>query len=739
MDHHQIETMLQTVVVALSGGVLLIMLSYWLRVPAIVVLLPGGVLLGPMFLNIVRSETLGSGLNVLISLAVAIILFEGGLTLNVQRYREASGVIRRILTVGVVTTWMGTALAIWMIVGLDLNQSILAASMVIVTGPTVITPLLKRIRVTPRLHTILHWEGVLIDPIGVFIAILWFEWISGGQGQTVIAQSALRVLYGLGIGIAGGLAAAQAVARRLAPEHLVNVFTLASAILIFGLAELFASESGLLAVTVAGLVVGLQKPAELKQIQQFKSELTDLAIGMLFVLLAARLEFSQFAQFGAAGVASVAAVMFLVRPLNVLLSTAGFDLNWREKAFLSWMAPRGIVAASMASLFAIRLGQAGVPNARFVETFTYSVIVATVLLQGFTAGPLSRWLGVHAPPATGWLIVGAHAFGRRVARFIREAAGVQVVLADTNTRSIFAAREEGLPAMAIDARDTAELPERYDMQGVGNLLALTDNQDLNQLLCQRWSDVMGRTHVYRWSPTPRQEEIEGSAGRPVWTHLPKPSLVSAELSRSESSLRTVANGPRGEGALAVVVGNEVRLDPPPPDKPDKTELFTSALYLTREADYLARSIHPTLVMRLEAEGLEALLGRLVDRIVQLIPAVPRDETVRELLERERTFPTLLGHGVAVPHTYCRKLDTRMCAVGQVPGGMEFKAGAEPVHLVFLLLSPPGDPEGHLATIAEIARMMLHEETRERMKAAQSEAELLEIIRHYDPETAAGRM
>jgi NhaP-type Na+/H+ or K+/H+ antiporter/mannitol/fructose-specific phosphotransferase system IIA component (Ntr-type) len=667
---------------------------------------------------------------------VAVILLEGGLTLNVQQYQAASGVIRRILTVGVATTWMVTSLAIWAIVGLDLAQSVLAASMVIVTGPTVIAPLLKRIRVIPRLHTILHWEGVLIDPIGVFIAVLWFEWISGGQHQAVITQSVLRVLYGLGIGIAGGLAIVQAVKGQLAPEHMINVFTLAGAILVFGLAELFASESGLLAVTVAGFVVGLKQPAELKQIQQFKSELTELAIGMLFVLLAARLEFSQFAQFGLAGVASVAVVMFVVRPLNVLVSSAGFDLSWREKAFLSWMAPRGIVAASMASLFAIRLEQQGVGNARFIETFTYSVIVATVLLQGLTAGPLARWLGVNAPPATGWLIVGAHAFGRRVARFIRESAGLHAVLADTNTRLIFAAREEGLPALAVDARDTAELPERYDLQGVGNLLALTDNQDLNQLLCQRWASILGRTHVYRWSPTPQDEEIKHSTGRPVWARLPKPSLVSAELSRGESRLRTVTDSARSDGALALVHNHDLILDPQPPENPSRIEQVPSALYLTREADYLIRSIHPSLVARLEAWTLEELITQLVDRIVHLVPEVPREDTIRELLEREKVFPTALGHGVVVPHTYCRKLKNRLCAVAQVRGGLEISPGGAPVELVFLLVSPPGDPEGHLATMAEIARMMLHQQTRERLKQAEDESELLDIIRRYDPDIAS---
>jgi len=428
--------MLMTVVIAMAAGCVLIVLARRLNVPSIVLLLLAGIVLGPVDyvgLNIVKPEILGDGLLVIVSLAVGLILFEGGLTLDPSGYRSAPKMIKRLLSIGVVVTWFGTAGAIRLISRAPWEQCFMAGSLVIVTGPTVIAPLLKRIRVNARLHSILHWEGVLIDPIGVFIALLCYEWIINRDAQDAFTNLAIRVGGGIAAGVAGGLFIAWVLKRKKVPEELINIFVLGMALATFGAAEAMMSEAGLLAVTVAGFVVGLTGSARLKKIREFKGEITELLIGTLFILLAARLSLDQFQVFGLAGALAVAVVMLVIRPLNIAVCSVGVDLTRRERLFLAWVAPRGIVAASMASLVSINFAQRnatggggeavqGIADPMYVETFTYSVIIATIVLQGLTASPMAALLKVKRSDPTGWLIVGAHALGRSVAEFLSGAA-----------------------------------------------------------------------------------------------------------------------------------------------------------------------------------------------------------------------------------------------------------------------------------------------------------------------------
>lgn len=536
MEHILKADALLTMCTAISVGTFLIILSRKLSISAIVLLLLGGIGLGPEVLGIVRPASLGEGLPVVVSLAVGLILFEGGLTLDIAGYRAGSTMIQRLLSVGVAVTWLATTAAIWAIMDTDLSMALLTASLVIVTGPTVIAPLLKRIRVRPSVHNILHWEGVLIDPIGVFVAVMCFEWAVDDSGGTALANFALRCIAGAGMGWLGGFLLNQVMRRRWVPEEMLNMLALAGALLIFGVTESLISEAGLLAVIVAGLLLGLKAPPALKEIRRFKADITDLMIGMLFIILAARLEFHQFVGFGWKGALLVGVVMLIVRPLNILASSWKLDLEWREKLFLAWVAPRGIVAGSMASMFSLRLKSAGAEYAWLPETFTYSVIIATVLLQGFSAGPLSRLLGLTRVEPTGWLIVGAHPFARSIARFIADVAKQHVVLIDSNPHSVAEARGEGLLALQADARDIT-LQERVELSGVGNLLALTDNEDLNQVVCGCWADALGKAHVFRWARS-AEDAIQGTgdAEQIVWLGLPRPSQVSHRLAHREAEL-----------------------------------------------------------------------------------------------------------------------------------------------------------------------------------------------------------
>ena len=578
---------LLTLVCAASGGVGLMALARRLKVPAIVLLLLAGVVLGPEVLGWVRADSLGGVLPVFVSMAVGIILFEGGITLDVAGYREAGTFIRRLISWGVLVTWVLGSAAVMLIADVPLPFALLAASLVTVTGPTVIMPLMKRIRVVPKLRHILSWEAVLIDPVGVFLAVLCFEAIVRQGGGAALAGFGLRIAVGLAVGVAGGLLLAWVMRRGMIPEDMSRVGVLGAAVLIYGTAELVVSESGLLSTVAGGLVVGAANPPGLREVRRFKAELTDLMIGVLFILLASRLKLAQFQEFGVAGFALVAVVVFVVRPVNVLVCAVGQGLSAREKAFLSWVAPRGIVAASMASLVRITLERRGmaetglfgmltsmmglevrlpaVAAAQFVETFVYSVIVVTIVLQGLSAGWVARLLGLRLPDPTGWLIVGAHRLAREVAGFVRDTAGVPVFLADTNDAAVKQAEHERLRAVHADARRPAPI-EEFALGQIGRVAALTNNEDLNAVVCRQWRGVVGASALCRWSSGQGDPADEADVpGTVVWREVGKPAWVSDQLDWGRLRLRrasaeTDPPGP-GETVLATAGPQGVTLAP----------------------------------------------------------------------------------------------------------------------------------------------------------------------------------
>lgn len=728
------QTFLVNLCLAIAAGTFLVGLARRLKLPTIVLLLLGGILLGPEGVGLINSEAFGDALPALVSFAVGVILFEGGLTLDLRGFVQAPQVIRRLLTVGVLVTWLGTATAIHVVFGHDLRFSIFVGSLVIVTGPTVILPLLRRINVQPRLHSILHWEGVLIDAIGVFIAILCFEWIVAGEEATAAARFFLRVLAGLGIGIAGGFFIDSQIRWRVVPESIVNAFVLASAVLIFGVTEWAMPEAGLLAVTVAGLVVGWRHPVELKQIKQFKAELTDLLVGTLFVVLAGRLELSRFLELGAPGIAVLALMLIVVRPLSVFISTRGSALNWRERLFLSWIAPRGIVAASMASLFALDLAHRQTTfDGEFVETFVYAVIATTVVLQGFSAGIVARLLRLRRPDPTGWLIVGANRLGIELGRFISTSTEFEVTILDSNASMISEAAEAGLTALRVDALDRAALESDERFQRLGHVVGLTDNVELNELVCQRWRDPIGREGLFRWgaAKTEADEKSAPTVGNVIWGRQPRPGLLSAELGRGESVLLEVVkigNRPPPESSvLALIRKDEVILDPIFADDEGPKE-GDRLLVLRRAGGFLSRGIQFGGLVDLAARTLTELHKHLAARACEIEPVIKPEILLADLIEREKAMPTVLGHGVAVPHAIVAGITRRMVIVARVAPGIQGADGDEPVTLVFLIISPTGDPEGHLATLADVARVCSDGKNRERLRSARTLPEVLDVLR-----------
>jgi NhaP-type Na+/H+ or K+/H+ antiporter/mannitol/fructose-specific phosphotransferase system IIA component (Ntr-type) len=737
MGQHDAHLMLLTLAAAIAGGVFLMVLSHRLHVSAISLLLVGGVALGPEGLGLVQPASLGDTLGTIVKLAVALILFEGGLSLDLKGYNSASGVIKRLLTLGVIVTWLLTALAVHLVFNGLLDQGfrpafcLLVGSLVIVTGPTVISPILKRIRVEKRVHGVLHWEGVLIDPVGVFVAVLCFEWFATDDGGEALLNFLTRFVAGGALGLLGGFLVTQILRRRMVPTEMVNITAIACAMLVFGLAEWVLEETGLLAVTVAGFVLGVTEQQQLRGLREFKAEITELMIGLLFVLLAARLELRQFAEFGAYGALLVAIVALVVRPAVVWICSAGQGLRWQEKAFLSWVAPRGIVAASLASLVGLTLAEHGdAVGGEFAETFVYSVIATTVLLQGSTAGMVARALGLRRPEPNGWMIVGAHALSRRIARFLMSRGEVPVLLIDANARRVALARDRGVPAIRADALDTDLIEEHDDFLGIGNVLALTDNEELNLVVCQRWREILGEGHVHRWtsrvSTTARPSDDEV-----VFADLPKPSVMEIELERGDA--RTFhATGPlESQGALTTLFatdGARVQITPAADAHSDGSDV----LYLRRAGNYLTRTLRRDLLLRIDETDVDALLDRLLDAVEEALPDAPLERLRARLHDREMVLSSLLGHGVAVPHVHGSGLESRICVIAVVPDGVDLGApDGEPIRLVFLLVSPEEDPEGHLATLAEIARVVATEESRERLTSAATPEELVTRLREID--------
>jgi len=728
---------LWTICLAVGAGCLLTVVSRRLHLPTIVLLLFGGVALGPEGVGLLRPASLGHLLPVVVSLAVGLILFEGGLTLQVKDFVNSSRVIRRLLTVGVLITWLGAGAAAYAVFEVSFSFALLMGSLVIVTGPTVIVPLLRRIRVVQRLGSILHWEAVLVDSVGVFVAILCFEWVIEGGGTVALPNFLLRLVSGAGLGAIGGYGICIAMKRGWVPDSIVNAFALASAVLLFGLTELIVAEAGLLTVTVAGLIVGLSRPRQIREIRAFKAEITDILIGMLFLLLVSRLELRQFAHFfGQGGGWVLAAVILLVRPLSVVLCSLGSGLCARDMAFLSWVAPRGVVAASMASLFALSLETKGATpgDPALLESFTYSVICATVLIQGLSAGTVARALGLQRPPPNDWLVVGAHYFGREIARRLRVEGQREVVLLDTNARNVAFAREDGFRALHRDAMEAEKLyEEQPSLSGVGYVLALTDKPELNQVIMQRWGEVLSTERVFGWIPEDSPAPADQITGHGVFADLSSPILISNELINGESDFATLKWGegtklPSGDWhPLFVWRGRSVRPVARDTALKDISKPDDRILCLSRPEGILARAIHAGARVRLACSDITDLYTQLADLAEEWIPGVDRESVLADLGTQEKVFPAFIGHGVAIPHVYCDDSTRRVCFLAELEEGLPVPGLDEAVTFVFFLVSPSGDSEGHLATLAEIARICRSDNAREAITAADTVDEALAAL------------
>lgn len=476
-----------TIAIALLAGLAAQAAAHHLRLPGIVLLLATGAVLGPDLLHVVDPDSIRPALPYLVSFAVAVILFEGGMNLKIGRLRRAGSVIRRLITLGCAVTLAGGTLAARLALGWSWQLSFLFGVLVIVTGPTVVTPLVRRIRLQKHLRTVLEGEGVLIDPIGAIFAVVILDVLLHPTLESAL-NGFLEIAAGLGLGALFGFAAGHLLAaalrwRGLIPETLQNVFVLSAVLSLFYAANALVAESGLAAVTVAGIVVGNVRTLEQRDLAEFKEQLTMLFIGMLFVLLAADIRFAELEALGLGGLATVAALILFVRPAGVAICTLGSTLNARERLFMAWMAPRGIVAAAVASFFALRMDEAGFVGGSALQALVFLVIAVTVTINGLTGSPLAALLKVRLPRPRGWLIVGAGPLGRVLGRALRD-AGQPVTFLDSGANECHEAEEEGFPVVFGNALEASTLL-RANPELFVACITVTPNEEVNFLVASR--------------------------------------------------------------------------------------------------------------------------------------------------------------------------------------------------------------------------------------------------------------
>ncbi len=473
------------IVIAVGAGISAQVLAEYLKVPSIVFLLLFGILLGPDGLNLLYPQHFGVGLEVLVALSVAIILFEGGLNLELRDLGRVSGSLRNLVTVGTLITLIVGGMAAHWLAEFPWSIAFLYASLVVVTGPTVISPLLKQVQVDRRVATLLEGEGVLIDPVGAILAVVVLDTIlnSNAGPLEIVSGLLLRLAIGGVLGAASGWLLGLILKRtNFLSEELKNLVVLAGVWGLFGLAQMSRSESGLMATVVAGIVLRASSVPEERLLRRFKGQLTVLCVSVLFILLAADLSIASIFALGWGSVLTVFVLMFFVRPISVALCTLKSDMNWRQKLFLAWVAPKGIVSASVASLFAILLTQRGINGGDSIKALVFLTIMITVFLQGLTARWVANWLKITSSQATGAVIVGCNPLGRLIARLFQE-QGESVVLIDIDPEACQKAEQENLPVFQSSALDPEALQEA-GIESMGTFMALTSNPQVNLVLAQ---------------------------------------------------------------------------------------------------------------------------------------------------------------------------------------------------------------------------------------------------------------
>jgi NhaP-type Na+/H+ or K+/H+ antiporter len=571
-----------TVALALGLGAALAMVCQRLRIPALLPLMLSGIVLGPEALGVIDAGLLGAALSAFISLAVGILIFEGSLHLDRETLSHAPRAVRGLLTIGALVTWVLAALLAWKVAGLPADLAIVLGAALTVTGPTVVQPMLRRVPLTPRLQSVLASEAILVDPIGVVATITTLEIVLGTRAGTSalplveLSGYLLPLLAGSVIGAFMGFVAAQIFNRPewhgRAGDDAVRAGALAALALAVGLSELVLHESGLVAAAVTGLVYARLAKRRLVLVRRTMEHISGILVAVLFVLLASRIDVERLAAVGWREALFVAGLVLVARPACIIAGTIRSGMTWREKAMASFMAPRGIVAISLASIVATEVARASegteraqraAMNAQHLETLMILVVFVTVAITSLLTGPVASLLRVRAGPPNGVLIVGGHLLGRRLAAMLRD-LDIPATIVDSNPLHIRAAREEDVPAHQGDATDGRWLQEEVLTPQIGMVFTATDNTDVDGVVARWGLEHFGPATAFRWSrpPDPSASLDVDTAGIPLAAADLSIREVVNKLDRQELSLaRWRGADPPGARAVPLLAIQDHRVRP----------------------------------------------------------------------------------------------------------------------------------------------------------------------------------
>jgi NhaP-type Na+/H+ or K+/H+ antiporter len=467
--------------------------------PAIVVMSVAGLLVGPILGLINPQESMGDLFGPIITFAVALILFEGSLNLDFKEIRGFNKPVLRIITIGAFIAWIAGSLAAHYVAGLSLSVSFIIGGLFIVTGPTVILPLLRQAKLKPRPAAILKWEGIVVDPFGALLAVFAFEFIRFVDGEVTLnsflmffAASIFAVLLGWGVAHILGVS----FERGRVPEFLKSPVLFAVVIFTFVFSDEIMPQTGLLAVTAMGMTMANMHLTSIREIRHFKENISVLLISGIFVMLTASLNPKVLIEiFNSNIIFYVLAMLFIVRPLSIWISTIGTDLTAKEKLLVGWIAPRGIVALTVSGYFAAILLDHGYPDAELLTALTFALVFSTVVLHGFTIGPLAKKLNLTATDESGILIVGGSRFAAEFAKSVKE-TGNEVLIIDRTWAGLTHARKLGLNSFVGDIL-SRKLDYELDLTPYRFMLAMSKIDTYNAHVCEDFEPDLGRDHLYQ--------------------------------------------------------------------------------------------------------------------------------------------------------------------------------------------------------------------------------------------------
>lgn len=724
-------------VIALAIG------SQWLgwriRVPSILLLLVVGFLAGPVLRILPPEQLQGEWVFAFVSLAIGIVLFEGGLNLRLSELRGVGQAVFNLVTIGVAVTAILATIAAHYVLEMPWEIAVVLGAILTVTGPTVVLPLIRYVRPSGRVNAIAKWEGITIDPVGAIVAVLVLEaviamheyGVNGGTGGmlTTILPSLEALLFtaavSIGVSLMGGVLMLFLLRRHLVPDYLQSSLALTVVILVFAISNMLHEESGLFSVTIMGVFLANQAYVNVRNITKFKEDLQSLLIGCLFILLSARLNFDALAYFDARAFIFLGILIIFIRPVAVALSSLRTGLNWKEQGFIAWLAPRGIVAAAVASLFSVRVEAVyGADAAGPLVPIVYMVIIGTVTVYGLTLQPVARVLGMADSNPQGILFLGAKAWVQRMAKAIQE-QGIAVLLIDANERNIELAQNQKLPATVADALGEQVLDE-LDLSGIRRFMALTANDDTNSLAALRFKEVFGSGEVYQPAASPLRPEA--SLVR-VPTHMRGRSLFGGEYTAYDLERRFEAGGEiRTFGitetgsyeALEAKYGHELIL------------LFIvrgSNLLIHAEEKELIPQLRDTVIMMLPPfhadESMEdtTIFHDLLDRafVIDYVIEVPPEhlmESVAKLLSQRvpesadrlsaglsaglNEEASIVASGVALIHMRLAKISRSELVIIRCEIPIELPQETDPIEAFAFFITPEDDPAQHLRVQAHLA-------------------------------------